>query len=445
MSAISKSIYEKFIIESADGTRNVDISAGVIAFTYFENIFSPTLTARAIVVNTGNTVRGDDGVMQTVYNGLPIRGGERVLIKIAGNSNTNEGLDFSDTPSRYFHVGSVTNVLIDEGTETFTLNLISRETITNETVRVGKKFPTSQKISDSVTNILKNYVKTEKEIIVDPTQNPYGFIGNMKKPFTLITWLASKSVPGKGSSKDSSAGFLFYETKDGFNFRSIDNLIDEKPFKKKYIFTPGVINTEDANRDFKILRYGINRNQDLIAKLERGAFSSQRYYVNPVSFKPSISVFKASDYLKESGMSKLGAKPIDLPKIDDKSDKTLGDLPTRIFVGMLDVGTVEEDASDEGWNAPSKLNADPAKIHAQSMMRYNQLFTQVLEITIPLNSSLTAGNLINCEFPQTSQSKRKEPDPETSGLYMIKELAHYFDGKGSYSKLKLVRDSFGRK
>ena len=445
MSAISKSIYEKFIIESADGSRNVDISAGVIAFTYFENIFSPTLTARAIVVNTGNTVRGEDGIMQTVYNGLPIRGGERVLIKIAGNSSVNTGLDFSDSPSRYFHIGSVTNVLIDEGTETFTLNLVSRETITNETVRVGKKFPTSQKISDSVTNILKKYIKTEKNIKVDQTQNPYGFIGNMKKPFTLITWLASKSVPGKGSSKDSSAGFLFYETKDGFNFRSIDNLIDEKPFKKNYVYTPSIINTEDKNRDFKILRYGINRNQDLIAKLERGAFSSQRYYVNPVSFKPSISVFKASDYLKKSGMSKLGAKPIDLPRIDDKSDKTLGDLPTRIFVGMLDVGTVEEDASDEGWNAPSKLNADPAKINAQSMMRYNQLLTQVLEITIPLNSSLTAGNLIRCEFPQTSDAKRKEPDPETSGLYMIKELAHYFDGKGSYSKLKLVRDSFGRK
>ena len=445
MAAINKSIYEKFIIESADGSRNVDISAGVVAFTYFENIFSPTLTARAIIVNTGNTIVGLDGKMQTVYNGLPIRGGERVLIKIAGNSSINEGLDFSDTPSRYFHVGSITNVLIDEGTETFTLNLVSRETITNETDRVGKKFPTSQKISDSVKNILKNYVKTEKDIIVDQTQNPYGFIGNMKKPFTLITWLASKSVPGKGASKDSSAGFLFYETIYGFNFRSIDNLIEEDPFEKDYVFTPGIVNTEDPERDFKILRYGINRNQDLIAKLERGAFSSQRYYVNPVSFKPSISVFKASDYLKKSGMSKLGAKPIDLPRIDDKSDKTLGDLPTRIFVGMLDVGTVEEDASDEGWNSPSKLNADPAKIHAQSMMRYNQLFTQVLEITVPLNSKLTAGNIIRCEFPLTGDTKRKEPDPETSGLYMIKELAHYFDAKGSYSKLKLVRDSFGRK
>ena len=445
MAAINKSIYEKFIIESADGSRNVDISAGVIAFTYFENIFSPSITARAIVVNTGNTIKGKDGRMQTVFNGLPIRGGERLLIKIAGNSNINKGLDFSDRPSRYFHVGSVTNVLIDEGTETFTLNLVSRETITNETVRVGKKFPTSQKISDSVKNILKDYIKTDKNIEVDPTQNPYGFIGNMKKPFSIITWLASKSVPGKGSSKDSSAGFLFYETKEGFNFRSIDNLIDEKPFRKNYTFTPGVVNSEDKNRDFKILRYAINRNQDLIAKLERGAFSSQRYYINPVSFKPSISVFKSSDYLKKSGMSKLGSKQIDLPRVDDKSDKTLGELPTRIFVSMLDIGTVEEEATEEGWNTPSKRNADPEKINAQSMMRYNQLFTQVLEITIPLNSSLSAGNIIRCEFPQTSDTKRKEPDPETSGLYMIKELAHYFDGKGSYSKLKLVRDSFGRK
>ena len=33
--------------------------------------------------------------MQTVFNGLPIRGGERVLIKIAGNSKVNkDGLVF---------------------------------------------------------------------------------------------------------------------------------------------------------------------------------------------------------------------------------------------------------------------------------------------------------------------------------------------------------------
>jgi len=444
MAAIDKSIYEKFIIESADQSKTVDISSGVIAFTYFENIFSPYLTARVIVTNTGGSIKGKDGKLQSIYNGLPLRGGERVVIKVASNSNNNIGLDFSKKPSDYFYVASVTNVLIDEGTETFTLNLVSREAITNETVRVGKKFPTSQKISDSVKDILKNYLKVDKIDGVEETQNPYGFIGNMKKPFTILTWLASKAVSGESkSSEDSSAGYVFYETKKGFSFKSIDSLMEQKPYKKTFKFTPGVISSNDSKKDFKILRYNIDRNQDLIGKLERGAYSSYRFYINPVSFKPVISVFKSDDYVGKT--SNLGDKEVSLPKIDKNSDRTLGDLPTRIFVGMLDVGTVEKDASNKGWNNSVERNADPAKIHAQSMMRYNQIFTQVVEIQIPLNTNLNAGSVVRCEFPQLATTKRKETDPETSGLYMIKELAHYFDGKGSYSKLKLVRDTYGRK
>ena len=192
MAAIDKSLYEKFIIESVDGSKTVDISAGVVSFNYFENLYSPMITARVVVVNTGNTVRGDDGKMQSLYNGFPLRGGERVVIKIAGNTRTNKGLDFSDSPSKYLYVGSITNVLVTSGKETFTLNLVSREAITNETVRVGKRFPSSQKISDSVDDICKNYLSTNKLYDVDETQNPYGFIGNMKKPFRLMTWLSSK-------------------------------------------------------------------------------------------------------------------------------------------------------------------------------------------------------------------------------------------------------------
>ena len=118
MSASSPSLYEKFTIESADGKKTVDMSSGVINFTYYENLFSPTLTAKAIIVNTGNTVKGDDGKQKSLYNGLPLRGGERVVIKIAGNSKFNkDGLDFSKSPEQYFHVSSITNVLVDSGKE----------------------------------------------------------------------------------------------------------------------------------------------------------------------------------------------------------------------------------------------------------------------------------------------------------------------------------------
>ena len=446
MAAVDKSQYEIFLVESNHNDpkkrRTVDISQGVVAFTYFENIMSPTLTARVIVVNTGGGVSDDEGNMVGVYNGLPFRGGERVIIKIASNSNNNQDLDFSKDTTKYFFVSSVSDVMVEAQKEIFTLNLISREAITNETVRVGKKFPVSQKISDSVEDIIKNYLKSDKINEIDETINPYGFIGNLKKPFSIITWLASKSVC---ESKDNSAGFLFFETIHGFNFKSIDKLIGQEPMKPDYTFKPNVINTSDPKKDFNILKYNIDRSQDMLSKLERGAYSSERYYINPVSFKPDIRHFKSTDYLGKDGINNLGDESVYLPYISDDSDEHLGDLPTRIFVGMLDIGTIEKDASDEGWNDPIKRNADPAKIQAQSMMRYNQLFTQVVEITVPLNTNLTAGAVIRCIFPRIDRAQRKDEDKNTSGLYMIKELAHYFDTQGSYTKLKLVRDTAGRK
>ena len=442
MAAIDKSIYEKFIVESIDG-KTVDISFGVIQFSYFENIFSPYITARAVVVNTGNTVEDDKGIPQSIYNGLPLRGGERVIIKIAANSKNNIGLDFADDSERYFYVSSITNVLISPESESFVLNLCSREALSNQTARVGKKFPSSQKISDSVKDIIKNYLKTPNKINqIDDTQNQYGFIGNMKKPFTIITWLASKSV-SKVGKRDSSAGFLFFENQNGFNFKSIDNLMSQEPYPETFAYTPAIIDIADPRKDFKILEYTLDRNQDLLGKLERGAYASERYYINPVSFKPNTNrVFKKNNYI--SSVSTLGDKLMSLFSFND-GGKDIGELPSRIFTAMLDVGTIERDADDKGWDTPATRNADPARIHAQSMMRYNQLFTQSLDLLIPSNTALTAGTVIRCEFPRIDKAKRKEPDPESSGLYMIKELCHYFDGKGSYTKLKVVRDTYGRK
>ena len=443
MAAVDASIYEKFTVESADGSRTVDIRQGVVGFVYYENILAPSITATVVVVNTGGTIRGENGKMQGIYNGLPLRGGERVIIKIAGNSKSNDGLDFSKNVTQYFYVASIQNVDVSAEKELFTLHLVSRESITNQTIRVGRKFPTSQTISDSVSDIIKDYLKSDKFGTIDKTQNKYGFIGNLKKPFSVITWLASKSVAYNGPGKDSTAGFLFYETQEGFNFRSIDNLINQDPFAQDYTYSPGVVKFDDPSKDFKIIKYSIDRNQDLMGKLQRGAYSSERYYINPVSFKPDIRHFKSTDYMGDDGINNLGDEKITLPSIDD--DKSLGDLPTRIFVGMLDVGTVEKTTTDKGWNDPVERNADPAKTQAQSMMRYNQLMSQIVEITVPLNTNLNAGGVIRCIFPSIDRSKRKSPDVQSSGLYMIRELAHYFDSKGSYTKLKIVRDSSGRK
>ena len=435
------SVFEKMTIQS-DGLKTADIDGGAFLVTYYENLFSPIVTAKINVVNTGDSIRGKDGKMQSIYNGFPLRGGERVVLKITGNSEVNkEGLDFSKNPKDYFYVASITNVLIDSGKEIFTLNLVPREAITNETVRVGKKFPGSQPISDSVDNILKEYLKTDKIGTIDKTQNPYGFLGNLKKPFTILTWLSSKGVPAS-TGKDASAGYLFYQTKDGFNFRSIDDLIDQNPYKNKFVYTPNVVEDQDPRKNFKILNYGTNKNQDLIGKLERGAYCTYRLFFNPLTFEytnPEKGLFKLGDYQKE--VKNLG-KEITLPPISDDSKETLGDVPSRYMTAVLDIGTMEKEPFvPKDPNIAE--NCDPFKIQSQSIMRYNVIFTQIMEMTIPYNANLRAGLTIECEFPRLDREKRAEKDTEMSGLYIIKELCHQFDSEGSFTKLKLIRDTFG--
>ena len=443
--SIQKSIYEELVLESNDRSRTIDISTGAISIDYYEDIFSPTITAKIKVINTGNTIVAENGEgKQSIYNGLPLRGGERVSMKIAGNSSTNPGLDFTKRVADYLYVSSITDVISETNQESFTLHLVSREAITNETVRVGKKFKVDTSISDSVENILSDYLKTTKIGTIDRSSNKYGFIGNLRKPFTILVWLASKAVPQ--ASKSATAGFLFYQTQDGFQFRSIDSLISQTPRadvnNSKVIYTYNQVNqaydeeNNKVNNDFKILNYHIEKNQNLIEKLKLGTYASHRMFFNPLDFsfsKPEDGLFKLENYAGKT--NNLGSQ-IKLPPLSDGSDLTLGDVPTRIITAVYDVGTMNPGVSTE-------INSDQTLYQSQSLMRYNILFTQTVSIIVPSNTNLRAGDIIECQFPKIAQSDAKEYDTETSGLYMIKELCHHFDANRSYTSMKLVRDTFG--
>ena len=442
MAAINKSIYEELILESNDQKRTIDIRQGTVSIDYYEDIFSPTITAKIRVVNTGDTIQAPDkegnpdGEKQSIYNGLPLRGGERVSLKIRGNTTKNPGLDFATNQKDYLYVSSITDIVSESQRETFLLHLTSREAITNETSRVGKKYKTSSTIDASVTDILKNYLKTEKIGKIDKTQNKYGFIGNLRKPFTILVWLASKGVPAEISG-DATAGFVFYQTREGFQFRSIDSLISQKPDNiPTYTYTQVNESGTTRDNDFAILNYMTEKNQNLIEKLRLGSYASYRMFYNPLTFEftdPQKGTFTTDDYV--SGVKNLGQQ-LELPKISNDSNIDLGHIPTRYLTQVLDIGTMEKDVSRD-------VNSDPFKYQSQAIMRYNMLFTQTMSIVVGSNTNLKAGDIIKCNFPKISRGDKEEYDKEQSGLYMIKELCHHFDSDASYTSMKLIRDTFG--
>jgi hypothetical protein len=442
MSAAGSSLYEILTLESNDKSKTVDLRLGAVSIDYYEDIFSPTITAKVRVINTGDSITNDKSdKLESIYNGLPLRGGERLRMKISDEGKTYDGkekpgLDFATTLEKYLYVSSITDVISQSQKESFLLNLVSREAITNETARVFKKYQGT--IDQSVTAILKNVLKTtrfDKENGIDKAQNKYSFIGNSKKPFTTLVWLASKAVPV--SSGDVTAGFVFYQTKDGFKFKSIDGLIGQEP-KATYYYSEVNESGVELNNDFKILNYSTNKNQNLIEKLRLGAYSSERFFFDPLTGKltpPEKRKFQLKKY--KDGLKNLGTEgKISLPKLSENSTESLGDAPTRILVDILSIGTLNNGVS-------TQKNADPSEYAAQSIMRYNLLLTQSISMMVPCNTDLNAGDVINCAFPKVSSSDTDEFDPEVSGPYIIKELCHHFEPNNSYTSLKLVRDNFG--
>lgn len=419
--------YNYVIIESLDGSKSIDVTNSVLFSDYYEDILSPCVTMQIVLANS-----------TSLYNFLPIRGGERVVISL----KTHSGL-FELNEEYSMYVFKAANVNPGDTKENFTIHLVSREGITNETTRCFRRY--DGPIKTTVEDILKEDLVTEKfkEENIERTSNEYSFIGNTRKPFSVLTWLCPKSMPigsgGVSGGEDTGkakgvAGFLFWENKEGFNFKSIDSLVSNTQIGSssadlknipKYYFS-GAIETDNESNAFRILNYSIQKNIDLLKSLRVGMYANKTYFFDLYTGRMDIYLYT----LKEEIKNKLGT--------DDELavSEELGSYWTRNMVRTADSGVM---SNDEVNKQSGRDIADMAK----AASRYNLLFTQALNMVVPCNINLKAGDILYAEFPAIELTDQKEPDKQQSGNYLIKELRHHFEGSQMVTSLKLVRDSYG--
>ena len=411
-----------FTIQTLDGKTTVDVTNSCLFFDYFEDILSPCVTAIAQLMNSSS-----------LFNILPIRGGEKVTISV--------DTAFGEFVLDDLYVYKVSNLDAQHSNEMFTLNLVSREGLTNETSRCQTIYRGN--LQTTVTKILKDDLKTKKykSENIEGTSNDYSFIGNNRKPFHVLTWLGPKAVPANGQNSGTSgeeargtAGFLFYENKDGFNFRSIDSLVSSTKIQTNsadkenipyYLFTQ-VIEENQTKTNFNILNYNYEKNIDLMKSLRVGMYVNKTYFYDLYSNTLDLYTYKVKDQVK----SKLGgAESIAV------SDE-FGDSISRIMVRTSDRGALKTDGS-----VSDKLRSGADM--AMSYSRYNLLFTQALNMVVPCNVNLKVGGIIHAEFPRIDRNTNMTSDEEQSGYYLVKELRHHFEGGQMVTSLRLIRDSYG--
>lgn len=436
MSAVKPSIY------SVGEVSGVDFRPGIVSIDIYEDVMVPTVTARINIASSGGGVDG-----KSLYSGAELRGGEPVSFRIEPNSDGNIPIDFSRRP---LVINKVQNVIRDAQREFLTLSLFSLEAYENETTFLQRKFSKEATISQHVEDIIAESFTRPLIREVDAAQNKYGFLGNNTKPFHMMTNLASKAVPASAGS--GTAGFFFFQTREGFSFRGVDTLAAQEP-KAKFFYSEVMQkdcldffgSSELPSLDYKIIKYDILRNQDLVGNLQRGAYSTDRRIFDPIGHFVTggeAAGFGGENYFKKSGgLQSLGAR---LGKLGDFSlgfddGLSFSEKPSMILTDVFDFGTVDEGVTQD-------LTRNTFDYSSQSRTRYNTIFTQMLSVMVPLNSNIHAGDIVEISIPNISPKKRVGLDKsQVSGLYMVKELNHHFDTQGSYTTMVVMRDSYGKR
>ncbi|WJZ48265.1 tail protein [Synechococcus phage DSL-LC02] len=410
------------------GDRSVDLSNGFVSLDYYEDVTSPT-----IVIDV-NIIDGDGAIAD-----LPLLGGEYFDLEIEAVYDKLEEILFSTENGNPLCVVNA-SYISQNNARLYTIRLMSADVLANETTRVVQRYDAP--ISQIVTTILKdekNLINTKKNCIIDTTANSYSFIGCFRRPFDIIAWLCPKSVSDVTSNKNAdssqSAGFLFYETRKGYNFRSIDSQFQKStnPVELFQSSVPLSLNDPKYYKSFSNIQ--IKENNDVLKSLRMGTYSHYSIFLNMNDMKYDVVNTKLSTKYKE------GLKPSNPDSTTFKLNG-LEEYPSRLMYKLLDPGVMER--TDKDGNSKPVPVEQLAKNQADAYMRYNLLFTSVTSITLPLNITLCAGDVVKCKI---SKSKRGNVDDKydentEEQRYIISRIRHTFDKTNNFSSLELISDSY---
>jgi hypothetical protein len=414
----------------------VDVAAACVELNYYESILDNSVRCSATFADTGYRKDNENGMAVFEKDDINMTSGEEVDIKIQDGYGTE--LKFAkDNQLRISGDPSASSE--DVNKVVFSVDMYSKECIDNVNASNYVYGRYDGKITDSVTAILRGCLKTPKNIIVDPGFNTYSFLGHSEKSFYLCTLLAKKCVPNIKNAFGNLAGYLFYETYEGFQFRSIDMLFMQQP-KRKLIYNQ-LIGEIPPGYDGKILEYSFIGTVNLDSVIRSGAmtrarqqrFNSRTKGYDENSYDSESTYFEDNNGGKERPVIAKGTK--------------IQESVTRQYSGR---------SADDGICPPGlklseqipkarKPNFDMNEIVRQSTMRYNQLFSHKMSIAIPGDFSLRAGDLIYCDFPEVSGKTSRVVSQKVGGIYMIADVCHRLTKNSCYTRLNLVRDSIYRK
>tara|TARA_B100001989_G_scaffold96409_2_gene67178 strand:- start:1781 stop:3334 length:1554 start_codon:yes stop_codon:yes gene_type:complete len=254
--------YKLSKIDVLIGDKKVDIRELVSEFNWFESIDSSFIRCDFTILDT---VQFDDNLL----------GSE--IVHITFESTTEKKSRIQHTLQIY-KIGSIVK---QERAKLYILHCSSPEIYENEANRAFGQFgPVSGK-TDIVKRMVKDHLNSSKKTHIEAHTNINVLSPNWR-PVDLISYMSDKVSRTKAGSRQSGkgkkqSGFLFYENRDGWNFKSMDLLCEQESIAK-YTYAQANVGQYNPGTNFYQIEqviYPERANQ--LDKLRQGVYKQCTY------------------------------------------------------------------------------------------------------------------------------------------------------------------------
>ena len=430
------------------GDNVFDIGDLVASIEYYESIDSPFL-------------RCDIAIVDSIDLYKKIRGKEIVKIKITSESSNKDPLEVI---FRIFKMGSF---IKNERAAMYILHLVSHEAFLNEANRVFGAFGPCEKHKDKDNLprfIAKEYLKAGEKAKNKNFEKPSKVCFSCPnwRPYDTIAYLSDKVLRqegGTGKRSNMQSGFLFYENKHGFHYKSIDRLCEgnENDEIKTYTYMQSGVETKTAVEEyFKIETITFPDKVNHLEKLRTGLYKTSVLGVSV----PSLGLTHlptASSSGGENNTAEVKRKNFEttFESIFDKASTIDTGRPfqdtgfdskaqaaTRFKLRVMPTW-IHQPAGGGDPEGGTRTYLDTLSVSSYATARYALLNAIQLTIVVPGNTALAVGELVKVSIPASKTENKNDvkQDRVYSGKYLIAGLKHVYRKDGITTTLYLTKDS----
>lgn len=397
----------------------VSIKSLVTEINIYESIFNKHLSGNLILLDAQNLLMK-----------MPITGFERVEFSLHTPSMS-KGFDFREKTGHPMYIFSVQNRrnLEQGGTMIYELTFTTKEMLRNERVRCVKPYTAS--IADIVTDVVrdKNGFYSMKDLFVEPTLGVHDFVMPRVRPQEAIDMLSKHAQ----SKKHHNAGYMFYETSFGYNFRSIESMLAStnavaRPVVARYEYRVAgrrdAQQNQDVVKDMQIIQdYQVLDQFNTLKNMRNGVYASRllahdqftkTYTTTDFDYHRNFEKSFHTEHDKQGGKTEHKAIA---PLINIEEGKYVSDYPEGVLFFVSDTSKIFNTTE-----AP-----DPKQILQKRLSQRLSFESFKVELTLHGFTGLSCGDLVTVNLPAFTPDDDNNPlgnDPYMSGRYLVSTIHH---------------------